>query len=362
MHIMEPDAITQQMNQVTAQEVERSLAKSRLDEQDLCHLLSPAAEPYLETMAQLAFQRTRQRFGKTMKLYAPLYLSNACSNSCVYCGFSANHQFTRKTLTIAEVEQQAAFLAQQGFQTILLVSGESRQEVSLDYIAACIAAIRPRFPEISIEIYPLETAAYRQLADQGLYGLVVYQETYAKDVYHAMHPSGQKKLYDFRLATPARGAAAGLRQIGLGVLLGLSDFRSDAFHLGVHALALQKNYWRSAIGLSFPRITAAAGGFKPPHPVSDKNLVQMVTALRLFLPDAPFSLSTREPHALRKNLLPLGFTQMSAGSCTEPGGYGQPNAGCQQFKVEDTRSAAEIARELDEVGLEPVWKDWDRSF
>ncbi len=357
-----PEAIQQQLVNVTATDVQQSLAKSHLEPRDLMYLLSPAAEPFLESMAQKAFYLTRQRFGAIMKLYAPLYLSNVCINSCVYCGFNRRHRIDRRTLRLEEVEQQADYLANQGFQNILLVSGESPGQVPLDYLLACVERLRPRFPELSIEVYPLEQEAYARLAEAGLYGLVVYQETYLQPVYSLMHQAGPKKDYACRLATPGRGAAAGLRQVGLGVLLGLSDFRLDAYYLGLHARQLQKQYWRSAFGLSFPRITRAEGGFKTPSPVTDRQLVQMVTALRLFLPDAPFSLSTREPAGLRRHLLPLGFTQMSAGSCTAPGGYGHADKSGLQFEVEDNRSVAEISEELKSLGLEPVWKDWDGGF
>lgn len=356
------DRVNHQLATVKVKDVERSLAKPKLDEWDLLNLLSPVAETCLEKMAQKAQQVTRKRFGNIMKLYAPIYLSNVCFNRCVYCGFNVQHDIRRRTLLLDEVEEQGRYLAEKGFKNLLLVSGESKHDVPLDYLSACIKRLKPYFTEISIEIYPLEEEGYRYLADQGLYGMVLYQETYLKQVYEKMHLGGKKKDYDYRLHTPERAAQANLRQVGLGVLLGLTDFRIDAFYLGLHAMQLEKKYWKTAFGLSFPRITKATGNFKPPCPVSDKNFVQMVTALRLFLPDAPFSLSTREPKTLRNHLLPLGFTQMSAGSCTEPGGYGKPSLNNEQFQVEDTRSVSEIAEELRQLGLEPVWKDWDGGF
>jgi len=361
-HYEEPEILLQKLAAVTGHEVEASLAKPRLDETDLLHLLSPAAENYLEFMAARAQVITRKRFGRIMKLYVPLYLSNECTNVCSYCGFNRQHSIPRKTLKIEEVVQQAEYLSGQGFQNILLVSGESRRHVPVKYLAECIHRLKPLFPEISIEVYPLETEEYQVLIEAGLFGLTIYQETYLKDAYRQFHVSGRKSNYSYRLQTPARGAKAGMRQVGLGVLLGLSDFRVDAFYLGLHARFLEKKYWRTTIGLSFPRLRKAAGDFCAPCPVSDKNLVQLVTVLRLFLPDAPFSLSTREPKALRRHLLPLGFTQMSAGSCTIPGGYGKSESGGGQFQVEDTRSAKEIAQELEQCGFEPIWKDWDESF
>lgn len=359
-----PQALAVRLQQATAADVAAALAKPRLEAADLLSLLSPAAEPHLEQMARQAQALTRRRFGRIMKLYAPLYVSNECTNACLYCGFNRSHRIDRRTLTLDEVEAQAGFLAGQGFQNLLLVSGESRRHVPVPFLLDCVRRLKRLFPELSLEVYPLEAAEYRDLAAAGLYGLALYQETYQRDVYAVMHPSGEKRDYDRRLLTPQLAAAAGLRQVALGALLGLADFRVDAFYLGLHARSLQKQYWRTNVALSFPRLRPATGGFTPPHPVSDRQLVQMVAALRLFLPDAPFSLSTREPAGLRDHLLALGFTQMSAGSCTEPGGYGAvgERPAAAQFTVEDRRSAADIAAELERLGFEPVWKDWDAGF
>jgi 2-iminoacetate synthase len=357
-----PAVLQKKMTAITSHDVETSLTKAQLSEQDLLVLLSPAAEAYLETMAQRAWALTRQRFGRIMKLYAPLYLSNECTNACLYCGFNQKHALTRKTLKIEEVLQQAEYLSQQGFRNILLVSGESRQHVPVKFLAECIHRLKPMFPEISIEVYPLETEEYQLLTEAGLFGLAIYQETYDPELYPKYHPQGRKNNYVYRLQTPERGADAGVRQVGLGVLLGLQDFRVDGFILGMHARFIEKKYWKTTVGVSFPRIRQATGDFTPPYPVSDKQLVQLITALRLFLPDAPFSLSTREPEHLRKHLLPLGFTQISAGSRTTPGGYGKGESEFPQFQVEDTREAKLIARELEQAGFEPVWKDWDESF
>ncbi|MEW6517531.1 MAG: 2-iminoacetate synthase ThiH [candidate division FCPU426 bacterium] len=363
-----PQTLAGQLAGLTAAEVERSLSKPRLEAEDLLALLSSAAEPFLETMARQAQALTRRRFGRVMKLYAPLYVSNECTNACVYCGFNRSHDIRRRTLSLGEVEAQAGFLADQGFQNLLLVSGESRKSVPVEYLRQCLLRLGPRFPELSLEVYPLEAEEYRSLAEAGLYGLALYQETYQPEVYAAVHPSGEKRDFRKRLLAPQLAAAAGLRQVSLGALLGLADFRLDAYYLGLHARSLQKQYWRTNVALSFPRLRPATGGYAPPQPVSDRQFVQLVAALRLFLPDAPFSLSTREPESLRDHLLGLGFTQMSAGSCTEPGGYPAISAGvgerpaAAQFTVEDRRSAADIAAGLERLGFEPVWKDWDAGF
>jgi 2-iminoacetate synthase len=363
-----PNDLTARLKRVAAADVTAALAKPRLEAGDLLALLSPAAEPWLEQMARQAQTLTRRRFGRVMKLYAPLYVSNECTNDCQYCGFSRGHRIDRRTLTLDEVETQAQFLADQGFHNLLLVSGESQGSVPSSFLHACLQRLKPRFSELSLEVYPLKAREYGDLAAAGLYGLALYQETYQREVYAAMHPSGEKRDYERRLLTPQVAAAAGLRQVALGALLGLADFRVDAYYLGLHARSLQKEYWRTHVALSFPRLRPATGGFVAPHPVSDNQLVQMIAALRLFLPDAPFSLSTREPAGLRDHLLGLGFTQMSAGSCTEPGGYPAHGASvgerpaAAQFTVEDQRSAADIAAELERLGFEPVWKDWDVGF
>lgn len=358
-----PETLQARLAAVRPADVELSLSKSDLDPDDLLNLLSPAAADFLEPMARRAYQITRSRFGRIMKLYAPLYLSNVCSNACVYCGFNAGNRIPRRTLTLEEVRSQAAYLSAQGFQSLLLVSGESPAALPVEVLETCIRELKSSFPEMAIEVYPLGQEDYRRLGDAGLYSLAIYQETYCREVYQAVHPAGRKRDYAWRLATPERAAAAGVRQVSLGVLLGLADFRVDVFYAAMHARFLQKQYWRTLAGMSFPRIRKAEGNFQPPHPVSDRDFVQLVTALRLFLPDSPFSLSTREPAELRNHLLPLGFTQVSAGSSTEPGGYGSRGRAADgpgsQFQVEDTRTPAEMAAVLNARGLEPVWKDWE---
>lgn len=358
----DPQQVRESIEGKTSSDVERALAAERLRSDDLQALLSPAAAPYLEQMAARAHRLTLQRFGKNILLYAPLYLSNLCVNGCRYCGFSASNQVPRRTLTLDEVWTEAQVLHEQGFRHILLVTGESPKTVDNDYLAACVERIRPLFSSISIEVYPMETEGYRQMVGAGVDGLTIYQETYNRDLYKEMHPFGKKRDYDFRLLTPERGGAAGLRRIGMGFLLGLGEFRSEAFFLGLHALHLSRHYWRTQVSVSFPRIRPADGGFQPLHPVSDRDFVQLLCALRLLLPDAGLVLSTRESAALRNNLLPLGITQMSAGSCTAPGGYADKDLSTQQFAIDDDRGPEEVCRLIRASGYEAVWKDWDGAF
>ncbi len=358
----DPQQVRESIEAKTSSDVERALAAERLRPDDLQALLSPAAAGYLEEMAARANRLTLQRFGKNILMYAPLYISNLCTNGCRYCGFSASNQVPRRTLTLDEVWTEAKVLYDLGFRHILLVTGESPKAVDNDYLAACVRRIQPLFSSISIEVYPMETEGYRQMVEAGVDGLTVYQETYDRALYQEMHPFGKKRDYDFRLLTPERGGAAGLRRIGLGFLLGLGEFRSEAFFLGLHALHLSRHYWRTQVSVSFPRIRPADGGFQPLHPVSDRHFVQLLCTLRLLLPDAGLVLSTRESAALRNNLLPLGITQMSAGSCTAPGGYADKDLSTQQFAIDDDRSPEEVCRLIRASGYEAVWKDWDGAF
>jgi 2-iminoacetate synthase len=358
----DPQQVIAEIESTTAADVQRALAAEQLDNRDFMALLSPAAENFLEEMAQKAHAITLRRFGRTILLYAPLYLSNECHNSCLYCGFSVNNPIPRRTLSLDEIERDARILHDQGFRHILLLTGEAPGKVGNDFIAAAAERIRPLFSSISIEVYPMETSGYQEMVDAGIDGLTIYQETYDPKLYEQLHPSGRKRDYDFRLGTPERAGAAGLRRIGIGFLLGLGNFRSEAFFAGLHGRYMMHNYWRTLLSVSFPRLRPAEGGFQPPNPVSDRQFVQLMCAMRLLLHDAGLVLSTRENAELRDNLLPLGITQMSAGSCTAPGGYAEEDSATEQFTIDDDRTPAEIADILRSRGYDPVWKDWDGAF
>ena len=358
----DPEQVIAEIEAMTATDVQRALAAEQIDNRDFMALLSPAAGNFLEEMAQKAHAITLRRFGRTILLYAPLYLSNECHNSCLYCGFSVNNPIPRRTLTLDEIERDARILHDQGFRHILLLTGEAPGKVGNDFIAAAAERIRPLFSSISIEVYPMETAGYKEMVAAGVDGLTIYQETYDPELYKQLHPSGRKRDYNFRLETPERGGAAGLRRIGIGFLLGLGNFRSEAFFAGLHGRYLMHHYWRTLLSVSFPRLRPAEGGFQPLNPVSDRQFVQLMCAMRLLLNDAGLVLSTRESAELRDNLLPLGITQMSAGSCTAPGGYAEENSATEQFTIDDDRTPAEIAKILQARGYDPVWKDWDEAF
>ena len=358
----DPQQVIAEIEAKTAGDVQRALTSEQLSNDDYMALLSPAAENFLEEMAQKAHAITLRRFGRTILLYAPIYLSNECHNGCLYCGFAVHNKVPRRTLNLDEVEQEARILHNSGFRHILLLTGEAPGLIGNDFIAAAAKRIRPFFSSIGIEVYPMETAGYKEMVDAGIDALTIYQETYDPELYAQLHPSGRKRNYRFRLETPERAGEAGLRRIGIGFLLGLGDFRSEAFFAGLHGRYLAHHYWRTLLSVSFPRLRPAEGGFQPPNPVSDRKFVQLMCAMRLLLHDAGLVLSTRESAELRDNLLPLGITQMSAGSCTAPGGYAEKDSATEQFAIDDDRTPAEIADFLRIRGYDPVWKDWDGAF
>jgi 2-iminoacetate synthase len=346
----------------TARDVDRALSVERRGLHELAVLLSPAAADRLEDLAQAAHRITVHRFGRAVRLFAPLYLSNECVSVCTYCGFSAGNEIVRRTLTPEEARAEAEVLVARGFRHILLVAGEHARIVNKDYLVDCVRALAPIVPELSVEVQVWDEAMYARLVEAGCDGLVVYQETYDHDTYAEVHLKGKKRNYDWRLSAPDRGAAAGMRRLGIGALLGLhGDWRADALALGTHAHALIRRWWRCEVAVALPRLRPAAGGFEPADPVDDADLVQLLCALRLVLPDVGVTLSTRESPDLRDALLRLGVTAMSAGSHTEPGGYAAPTDAEPQFAVGDERSPAEIAAVLRAAGYDPVWKDWQRS-
>jgi 2-iminoacetate synthase len=309
-------------------------------------------------MAAAAHATTVRRFGRTVRLFAPLYLSNECVSTCTYCGFSAGNEIARRTLSPDEVLAEARELRARGFRHVLLVAGEHARIVSKDYLVECVRVLAPEIPSISVEVQVWDTETYRRLVDAGCEGLVVYQETYDRATYGDVHLKGKKRNYDWRLAALDRGAEAGMRRLGLGALLGLhADWRLDGLAVATHAHALMRRWWRCEVSVSLPRLRPAAGGFEPAVPVSDRDLVQLLCALRLFLPDLGLSMSTREAPELRDALVRLGVTQMSAGSHTEPGGYAEETDAEPQFEVSDTRSPDEVAATLRAAGYDPVWID-----
>lgn len=346
----------------TSVDVEMALSNIKRNIEDFKALISPAAIPYLEQMAKLSHEKTMDRFGKTIQMYAPMYLSNECNNICTYCGFSLDNKVKRKTLTDAEILKEVEFIKSQGFNHILLVTGEANHTVHVPYFVNAINLIKSHFANISIEVQPLETEEYVTMHETGVYSVLVYQETYHKEVYKKYHPKGKKSNFDYRLETPERVGKAGIHKIGLGVLLGLEDWRVESFFCALHLEFLQKTYWQSKYSISFPRMRPAEGIIEPNVIVSDKELVQLLCAYRLFNEDVELSISTRESENLRNNIIPLGVTSMSAGSKTNPGGYKVDPQSLEQFEISDERNAETIANLIKSKGYEPVWKDWDVVF
>ena len=348
-------------------------------------LIAPKSDLELESMAQTSRALTLQNFGRTMRLFAPLYLSNECINNCQYCGFSRDNPILRVTLSVDEVGVEARHLAHAGFRQVLLVAGEHPKFVSRGYLGECVRALARDFSSIAIEVGPMETRDYKPIVDAGAEGLVVYQETYNREMYAELHTAGPKRDFNWRLDCAERGYRAGFRRLGVGVLFGLSSWREDAIALAAHLEYLFKRCWQAQISVSLPRLRPAAGGFQPRFSMSDRELAQLVCAFRIMFPQVGIVLSTRERASLRDSLISLGVTMMSAGSHTEPGGYtgqgsehlhrtvrgrivapdfqnGEDQLATGQFEISDERSPAEIASLLRSRGLDPVWKDWDQAL
>ena len=352
----------EQLIGVTEAQVAAALRKSACSLTDLMVLLSPVAEPLLPQMAARSRELTAMRFGRTTQIYAPLYLSSFCVNRCAYCGFAADNKIPRRKLTVREAEQEAEILRERGFQHILLVTGEAPAKVGVDYLEEVALRLKDKFAALSIEVQPLTQNEYVRLFTAGITAVAVYQETYDRLVYNQVHLAGKKCDYDFRLATPARAAAAGMREIGIGALLGLADWRCEGLVLGRHLAWLRKHFWQTNFTVSFPRLRPAAGEFEPMVQVSEKNLSQLIFALRIFDPDVGLILSTREEARYRDGMLGLGPTRYSAGSCTAPGGYSSDEHEGEQFSVGDHRTISEVCSVVTEKGFDPVCKDWDKEF
>ena len=355
------DARRRRVDVATPAQVDQLIRAGRGRAADLPVLLSAAAGARLEDLAVASHRLTRQRFGRAVRLFAPLYLSNECVSVCTYCGFSAGNDIARRTLTVDEAIAEARVLVERGFRHVLLVAGEHARIVSKGYLEEVVRALAPLVPQLSVEVQVWDEATYRKLVAAGCDGLIVYQETYDEATYSEVHRLGKKRNAAWRLAAPDRGAAAGMRRLGIGALLGLhDDWRAEALAVAAHAEALTRRWWRCEVQVSLPRLRPAAGGYEPADPVDDRSLTQLVCALRLCLPDVGISLSTREPAALRDALVPLGVTTLSAGSHTEPGGYAGDSDAEPQFEISDGRSAADVAAALHSLGFDPVWKDWQR--
>lgn len=352
----------------TEADVRRVLAKARrnvkpLTPEEFAILISPAADPFLEEMAQLSRHYTLERFGKTISMYIPMYVSNACTNKCVYCGFNHDNPFTRTTLTPDQVENECKAIKKLGpFENLLVVSGEYPSLCGVEYLEKVLHRCRPYFHNLTIEVQPMKAADYYRLTESGLNGVVCFQETYHREAYKKYHPRGMKSHFDWRLNGFDRMGEAGVHKIGMGVLLGLEDWRADTIMMARHLRYLQKRYWRSRFSVNFPRMRPSESGYQPKVIINDRELARLTFAFRIFDHDIDISFSTREAPYYRDHIMRLGVTSMSAGSQTEPGGYATSPEALEQFEVSDDRSPMSVAEAIRANGYEPVWKDWDAIF
>lgn len=344
---------------LTKQDIVKILKKNRITALEYLALLSPCAEDHLEEMAQKAHQLTVLNFGKTILLYTPMYLSNYCTNQCLYCGFSTKNKFSRKQLTLAEVEEEAKDIAGTGLKHLLILTGDAKRIASVEYLKSCVHILRKYFPSIAIEIYALEEEEYRELITAGVDSLTIYQETYNEELYDEIHLKGPKKDYSYRLNAPERACRAGIRSVNIGALLGLDEWRKEAFLTGLHANYLQNTYPDVEISLSIPRLRPHLGSFQPNSIVTDKNMVQFMVAYRLFMPRAGITISTRERAEFRNNVLRLGVTKMSAGSSTVVGGHTVAEKDPGQFEISDVRNVAQMWAAISDLGYQPIFKDWE---
>ena len=347
-------------SKVTKEEVRHSIYSRRLTESDLLNLLSPAAEACLEEMAQKAREESLKYFGRTVLLYTPMYLSNYCVNKCVYCGYNASNKIIRKKLTLEEVKKEGLAIAKEGFKHLLVLTGESEYHTPINYIEESIEVLKDYFPSVTIEIYPMKEEGYRRLVNAGVDGLTLYQETYDEKIYDKMHLSGPKKDYINRLDAPERGAKAGMRSIGIGALLGLNDFRKDAFFTALHGSYLLSKYPHLELAYAVPRIRPCSGGLEEVKEVTDKNLVQALLSYKLFHPQGGINLSTRERPFMRSHLIEMGVTKISAGVTTAVGGRTIEDKGSSQFNISDESSTDEVKKMLISKGYQPIFKDWER--
>ena len=347
----------------TSADVEAALRRERLTVDDFMALISPAAVPYIERMAQLSRKYTLERFGKTISMYIPMYVSNACSNACVYCGFNHANPLTRITLSMDQVRAECEAIRRLGpFENLLIVSGEFPALNGVDYLEQVLHVARPYFHNMTIEVMPLKEKDYYRLTKSGLNGVVCFQETYHEANYKNYHPRGMKSIFEWRVNGFDRMGAAGVHKIGMGVLIGLEDWRTDVTMMARHLQYLRRNYWRTRYSVNFPRMCPAEGGYQPKVVMTDKELAHLTFAFRLFDHDVDISYSTRESPSFRANMMRLGVTSMSAGSKTEPGGYVSTPDALEQFEVTDDRTPAEVAAEIRSLGYEPVWKDWEQVY
>ena len=345
---------TRQIQHKRPADVETALGKEHLTLDDFMALISPAAAAYLEPMARLSRRYTQERFGKTISMYIPMYITNSCTNSCIYCGFNHHNKFDRVILTMEQIEDECKAIRALGpFENLLLVTGENPRAAGVDYIEQALKVCRPYFNNLTIEVMPLASEDYYRLTQSGLNGVVCFQETYNRANYNIYHPAGMKSKFEWRVNGFDRMGQAGVHKIGMGVLIGLEEWRTDVTMMALHLQYLRKHY---------PRMCPSEGHFQPNVVMTDRELAQLTFAFRIFDHDVDISFSTREKPSFRNHIATLGATSMSAGSKTDPGGYHTYPQSLEQFSVSDERTPAQVEADIRREGYEVVWKDWDKIF
>ena len=343
--------------------LETALGKEPLPLADFMALISPAAPAYLEPMARLSRRYTQERFGKTISMYIPMYITNSCTNSCIYCGFNHHNKFDRVILTMEQIEDECKAIRALGpFENLLLVTGENPRAAGVDYIEQALKVCRPYFNNLTIEVMPLASEDYYRLTQSGLNGVVCFQETYNRANYNIYHPAGMKSKFEWRVNGFDRMGQAGVHKIGMGVLIGLEEWRTDVTMMALHLQYLRKHYWKTRYSVNFPRMCPSEGHFQPNVVMTDRELAQLTFAFRIFDHDVDISFSTREKPSFRNHIATLGATSMSAGSKTDPGGYHTYPQSLEQFSVSDERTPAQVEADIRREGYEVVWKDWDKIF
>lgn len=351
------------LHEATGAQVESAISATGRYEERFATLIAPAADAHLELAATRARQLTQRHFGNTISLYAPLYISNHCPAGCTYCGFASDRPQERTRLDKTQVLNELSAMKRQGIDDVLMLTGDRTKEVGVNYIAEAVSLATRHMSAVSCEVFAMRTEEYARLADAGCVGLTLYHETYDPETYATVHPWGEKRKYSFRLEAPERAVAGGIRSVGIGVLLGLTDPYFDAIALFRHALHLRRHCWKAGIMISFPRICEQEGSFVPRHAVSDRMLARFIFAFRLCLPDVPLVLSTRERASFRDGMAGLGISRMSVASRTTVGGYEEGfDSGPKQFETSDRRETPEFCSALRARGLEPVFKNWDSSL
>lgn len=345
----------------TGADVKRALMKEQLEIEDFAALLSPAAEPYIEQMAQKAKQETAKHFGNSVYMFTPIYISNYCENYCVYCGFNCHNHIHRMKLNTEEIEKEMAAIAKTGLEEILILTGESRAQSDVSYIGEACKIARKYFKMVGIEVYPMNSDEYAYLQKCGADYVTVFQETYDSDKYETLHLAGHKRIFPYRFHAQERALKGGMRGVAFAALLGLADFRKDALATGLHAYYVQRKYPYAEISFSCPRLRPIVNNANiTPKDVHEKQLLQIMCAYRLFMPFAGMTISTRERAEFRNHVIGMTATKISAGVSTGIGSHSDEveEKGDDQFEIADNRNVDEVFAAIKEQGLQPVMNDY----